>query len=84
MYAQNPFTKTKKAAVGAMTLAVKAQMLLLQAGVPATVVQLDPTETRRGCAYGVEFAAVNELTVRATLRAARISVSQYIDGGDKL
>ena len=57
MHTNNPFTERKRAALGAMTAAVKAQMELHRVGVPATVVQLDPKETRHGCAFGVEFAA---------------------------
>ena len=46
--------------------------------ISAEVVALAPEETRRGCAYGVEFAAAFENTARTAFRAARISVSQYI------
>ena len=66
------------AAVGSMTAAIKAQRVLLSFGIDAEVVALAPEETRRGCAYGVEFAAASENAARAAFRAARISVSQYI------
>ena len=67
------------AALGSMTAAVKAQRALLASGIEAEVVALTPEETRRGCAYGVEFPCAYAGTVRASLHAARISASQYIE-----
>ena len=71
--------RTCVAALGSMTAAVKAQRALLASDIAAEVVALAPEETRRGCAYGVEFACDHAGTVRASLHAARISVSQYIE-----
>lgn len=67
------------AAIGAMTAAVKAQRALLDGGIDAEVIALAPEDTRRGCAYGLEFPCRRQTQARATLRAARISVSQYIE-----
>ncbi len=69
------------AALGPMTAAVKAQRALLSAGIHAEVVALAPEDTRRGCAYGVEFSCNREGEARTALRAARLSVSQYIEKG---
>lgn len=78
MYRPNTFRKKCVAAVGAMTAAIKAQRVLRSAEIDAEVVALAPEETRRGCAYGVEFSAARENEARAAFRAARVSVSQYI------
>lgn len=78
MYPRNTFPQKCVAAIGSMTAAIKAQRALLSANISAEVIALAPEETRRGCAYGVEFAAISENAARAVFRAARISVSQYI------
>ena len=67
------------AAIGAMTAAVKAQRALLDSEIAAEVIALAPEDTRRGCAYGLEFPCHRQNEARAALRAARISVSQYIE-----
>ena len=73
------------AALGSMTVALKAQRALLTAGLEATVVSLSPADTRRGCAYGVEFSAARESDARAALQGAHLSVSQYVrKGGGRL
>lgn len=73
--------RTTVAAIGSMTAAVKAQRTLLAAGIHAEVVALTPEETRRGCAYGVEFFSIHNTAARTALRNARIAVSQYIEKG---
>ncbi|MBQ9802880.1 MAG: DUF3343 domain-containing protein [Clostridia bacterium] len=78
-YANHIPSRTVLAAIGSMTGAVKAQRALLAAGIAAEVVALAPEQTRRGCAYGVEFSAAVSADARATLRTARIAVSQYIE-----
>lgn len=81
MYTQNARRRICIAALGSMTAGVKAQRVLLAAGVPAEVVALAPEDTRRGCAYGLEFPCNKESEARAALHAARIAVSQYIEKG---
>ena len=44
------------AAIGSMTAAIKAQRTLAASGIASEVISLSPGETRRGCAYGIEFA----------------------------
>lgn len=77
----NYHTPSKKtvAAIGAMTAAIKAQRVLAAAGVAAEVIALSPEQTRRGCAYGIEFFGSDERAVRAALSAARIRPSQFIE-----
>ena len=69
------------AAIGSMTAAIKAQRTLAASGIASEVISLSPGETRRGCAYGIEYPARLDASVRSTLRAARISVSQYFRKG---
>ena len=73
------------AALGSMTAALKAQRTLAAAGLALNVVSLSPSDTRRGCAYGVEYPLTSESEVRAVLSRAHIPVSQYIKkGGGRL
>ena len=69
---------TCTAAIGSVTLSIKAQRALLSAGIPSEVRALSPAETRRGCAYGVMFPCDRESGVRAALRANGISASQFL------
>ncbi|MBR6728204.1 MAG: DUF3343 domain-containing protein [Clostridia bacterium] len=66
------------AAIGAMTAAIRAQRALLSAGISAEVIALLPSQTRKGCAYGVEYSALDDSAARAALQQARIRVSQYL------
>ena len=66
------------AAIGAMTAAIHAQRALQAAGLYAEVVALLPTETKKGCAYGIEIPQRDETAARAVLRQARIRVSQFL------
>lgn len=79
----NFHTPSKKtvAAIGAMTAAIKAQHALAAAGISADVIALSPEQTRRGCAYGIEFSKADEKAARAALSAARIRPSQFIEKG---
>lgn len=81
MHVSNTLGGTCVAALGAMTVAIKAKRALAFAGIKAEVVALAPQQTRRGCAYGVEFSLEEERMARAALRENGISVSQYIRGG---
>ncbi|MBQ2757657.1 MAG: DUF3343 domain-containing protein [Clostridia bacterium] len=76
-------TQKKKtvAAIGAMTVAIKAQRALASEGIAAEVIALSPEQTRRGCAYGIEFFEADERTVRVALAAVRIQPSQFISKG---
>ena len=67
------------AAIGAMSPAVRAQRVLLTAGITAEVVGLSPSETKRGCAFGLRFACESTPAVREALRRARISPSEYLE-----
>ena len=79
MYTRASRRQSCIAALGSMTAAVKAQRALLALGIKSEVVALSPEDTRRGCAYGVEFPCDRASEVHRSLNAARISVSQYIE-----
>lgn len=68
-------------AIGSMTAAIKAQRALASSGIAVEIISLSPNETRRGCAYGIEYPLRLDTNVRNVLRAARISVSQYFRKG---
>lgn len=67
------------AAIGSMTAAIKAQRALNAAGCHSEIVALSPSQTRRGCAFGIEYPKEIEGTVRRALRAAGIPVSEYLE-----
>lgn len=69
------------AAVSSVTLAIKAQRALSTSGITSEVISLTADQTRRGCAYGLEFSCAEEAAVRALLRAAHIPISQYLKKG---
>ena len=70
------------AALSSLTLAIKAQRALSASGLGSEVISLSSGQTRRGCAYGLEFPCSHESEVHALLRAARIPVSQYLKKGE--
>ena len=78
MYPQANRGEKLIAAIGSMTAAIKAQRALASSGIGSEVISLSPSDTRRGCAYGLEFSASDEREARAVLRIARIGVSQYL------
>lgn len=71
-------TQSCVAAIGSLTLAVKAQNALLSESVRAAVRSLSPGETRGGCAFGVTFPCEEEGKVRAILRREKIGVRQLL------
>ena len=68
------------AAIGSLTHTIGAQRALSEAGIHGTIVKLDASMTRRGCAYGVEFACEDGRAVRSVMNANKISVSNYFGG----
>ena len=74
-------TPTKIAAIGSMTAAIKAQRALAAADLDAHIVSLSPGDSRKGCAYGIEFQAELEGAIRHVLRKERISVTEFLQKG---
>ena len=77
MYRKSQNGSSCVGALPSMTAAIKAQRFLLLQGISCEVVSLSGKETKRGCAFGVEFDCEQESAARAALRAARVPVSQY-------
>ena len=73
--------KSCTAAIGSLTLAMKAHSMLTSSGLNGSIVKLDPSMTRRGCAYGIEYSCEDHKAVRSAFNTAKISVSSYIKGG---
>lgn len=69
------------AAMSSLTHCMRAQRLLLSEGLESTIVKLDSSLTKKGCAYGIEFSCNLKREVRSILSRANLSVSQYIDEG---
>lgn len=76
--------KVCTASLNSLTYAIKAQKELAGAGIDARVVKLDPSLSRRGCTYGVEFDCTDGRAVRSTLGGARIPVTGYRNGGGEI
>ena len=73
--------KNCTAAIGSLTLAMKAHAALEQAELSSKIVKLEPSMTKRGCAYGVEYPCEIHRSVRSAFTAAKIPVSGYIKSG---
>lgn len=73
--------KNCTAAIGSLTLAMKAHATLAEEGLLCKIVKLDPSMTRKGCAYGIEYSCEDHKAVRSAFNTAKISVSSYIRGG---
>ena len=69
------------AAMSSLTHCMRAQRLLLSEGLESTIVKLDSSLTKKGCAYGIEFSCNLKREVRSILSRANLPVSQYIDEG---
>ncbi len=78
MYTLYLKTTSCVAAIGSLSLAVKAQNALLSESVRAAVRSLSPGETRGGCAFGVAFPCEEEGKARAILRREKIQVRQLL------
>ena len=70
--------KTCIATAPSLNIAIKMQKILARVGIFAKIVSLDPSMSRRGCAYGVEFYCAEERTVKSALKREGIFPSQFI------
>lgn len=68
------------AVIGSMTGALRAQALLAEAAIRASVVKISSAKTTGGCAYGVEFSCTQGAIVRTVLEQAGIRVREYLQG----
>ena len=68
------------AVIGSMTMAMKAQSVLSEAAIRASIAKISSSEARGGCAYGVDFPCTQYANVRTILSHADIRVRQYLGG----
>jgi len=68
---------------GSITSAMKAQKALAASAIQSTVVKLDSSTTRRGCAYGLEVNCNQISNVHTVLTNAKIK-GTYTTGGGQL
>lgn len=69
------------AALGSMTMTIKASHVLSAAGIRAQVIGLSATQTKRGCSYGVAFPCEQAQNAKTLLKNARLPVTQYLQRG---
>ncbi|MBQ7357925.1 MAG: DUF3343 domain-containing protein [Clostridia bacterium] len=66
------------ASIGSTTLAMKAQRALSAEAIASSVIKINSSRTRRGCAYGVSFDCSQRANVQTVLSRAGISVKEYL------
>ena len=66
------------AAMRNMTAAMKGRNALENAGIPCAIVGLEPTLTKRGCAYGLSFSCAHLGRVKTILSQKRISFGEIL------
>ncbi len=76
-----PMHGTCTAVIGSMTLAMRAQSVLSEAAIRASIAKISSSDARGGCAYGVDFPCTQNANVRMILTKAGVRVRQYIGGG---
>lgn len=55
-----------------VTMALKAKKLLARQGVKARVINISGTQSKNGCAYGIEFDSSHYFSVVSILKNAEI------------
>ena len=66
------------AVIGSMTQAMRAQTVLSEAAIRATLTKISSTKTHNGCAYGVDFPCTQSGNVRTILDRAGVRVREYL------
>ena len=64
--------------IGSTTLAMKAQRALATQAITSSVVKVNSSKTRRGCAYGVSFDCSQQSNVKAILLRENIPVKEFL------
>ena len=68
------------ATMKSITAAERARSALSAAGIFVSVISLDPSLTKKGCAYGIEFYGKDKTKVKSILRKKGISYGEIIGG----
>ena len=66
-----------RAVTGSMTIALKAQKVLSGYAIRVEVVKISSVNSKRGCAYGIEFPCSILGNVKTILSEARINIKSY-------
>jgi hypothetical protein len=66
------------AVIGSMTQAMRAQSVLAESAIRATVVKISSSHTHNGCAYGVDFPCTQSGNLRTVLERAGVKVREYL------
>ncbi len=66
------------ASMPSLNISIQAQRALGGKGIFSRIVSLDPSMTKKGCAYGIEFSCEMERDVKAVLKRERIYPSEFI------
>ena len=69
------------AVIGSMTQAMKAQALLAEASVRASITKISSSKNQSGCVYGLDFPCMQKPNVQQVLAAGGITVRHYLGGG---
>ncbi len=68
------------AVIGSMTQAMKAQTVLAEAAIRATLTKISSSKASGGCAYGVDFPCTQSGNVKMILDRAGVRVREYLQG----
>lgn len=67
-------------AMRSQTYAAKGGKLLQKAGIPYTIVSIDPSLTRHGCAYGLRLSHTHCADAKAVLDRHKLSYGDILGG----
>ncbi len=68
------------AVIGSMTQAMKAQSILAEAAIRASISKISSAGASGGCAYGVDFPCTQSGNVKMILEHAGVRVREYLKG----
>ncbi|MBE6548482.1 MAG: DUF3343 domain-containing protein [Ruminococcaceae bacterium] len=66
------------ASLGSTTLAMKAQRALSAHAINASVIKINSSKTRKGCAYGISFDCDQTANVKTILAKENIPVREFL------
>ena len=66
------------ATLKSMTYAIKAQKALSKYYINSEIVKLDPSQSKKGCAYGIKFDSINLYAAENALREFGVKYTQIL------
>ncbi len=66
------------ASLKSMTIAIKAQKALSKENISCEIIRLEPSMTKKGCAYGIKFNCLSLYAVENALNSNKIKYSEII------